>query len=46
MTTLRWQLYRALKWLAMAVCPPIERGIIEALEDEQAKRLGAEMGDA
>lgn len=43
LNSIRWQAYLALKWLAMAVCPPFERAMIEHLEDDQAARLGAAM---
>lgn len=43
MNRLRWQAYLALKWLAMAICPPLERSVIEALEERQAEMLKGEM---
>lgn len=41
---IRWQLYRALKWLAMAICPPTERAVIEILEERQAQELELSIG--
>ena len=41
MMQIRWQTYLALKWLAMVVCPPDRRRMIEALEDAQAEAFEA-----
>lgn len=45
MTEIRWQLYLAFKWFAMAICPPGRREAIEALEDAQAEAFEKMMDD-